>query len=323
MLSLVQFAKKARIKALFIQIYRANIAIFPSKIGDTGLYNKYRNDLSEDPFQYLIKEAHAAGVEVHAWLNLLSLSENRDAPILKKYGTGVLTRNKNKKVSIEDYKIDSQYFLEPGDLRIREEMKELIKEILSTYKDLDGIQFDYIRYPDEHPFYGYTEMNLSRFKSASGLDAFGEKDPAWQDWKRLQVTEFLKGLVGTAKKIKPAIQVSATGCAPYVRAYYEAFQDWPGWLNSGLVDFVTLMSYAPQEPDFEKEVIEAQMKVDDPEKLKIGIGAYKLVKMPRAFERQINFCKKAGVRSYAIFHYGSLLENTGLKKILLSSKNKE
>ncbi|HQP92122.1 MAG TPA: family 10 glycosylhydrolase, partial [Candidatus Omnitrophota bacterium] len=293
------------------------------KIGDTGLYNKYRNDLSEDPFQYLIKEAHAAGVEVHAWLNLLSLSENRDAPILKKYGTGVLTRNKNKKVSIEDYKIDSQYFLEPGDLRIREEMKELIKEILSTYKDLDGIQFDYIRYPDEHPFYGYTEMNLSRFKSASGLDAFGEKDPAWQDWKRLQVTEFLKGLVGTAKKIKPAIQVSATGCAPYVRAYYEAFQDWPGWLNSGLVDFVTLMSYAPQEPDFEKEVIEAQMKVDDPEKLKIGIGAYKLVKMPRAFERQINFCKKAGVRSYAIFHYGSLLENTGLKKILLSSKNKE
>ncbi|HQP91938.1 MAG TPA: hypothetical protein PLU24_04615, partial [Candidatus Omnitrophota bacterium] len=33
MLSLVQFAKKARIKALFIQIYRANIAIFPSKIG--------------------------------------------------------------------------------------------------------------------------------------------------------------------------------------------------------------------------------------------------------------------------------------------------
>ncbi len=318
---LVEFSKKANIKILFVQIYRANMSLFESQVGDSRLYELYRAKLSEDPLKLLIKTAHKSGIEVHAWLNLLSLSNNKNAKLLKKYGVSILTRNKKPKKGIQDYKIDSQYFLEPGDLRVRAELRNMVKEILLSYPDLDGIQFDYIRYPDEHPFYGYTEMNLSRFKKETGLEVFDEKNPKWQDWKRAQVNELLTDLVQTTRAIRPYIKVSATACAPFCRAYLEAFQDWPFWLNSGLVDFVTLMSYAPDLVDFEKEVLEAQKKVNNLKDLKIGVGAYKLVYSPDIFKKQMQFCSDSGTGACAVFHYGSLLKNRALLDYLINEEN--
>ncbi len=314
---LIDFAKKARVKVLFVQIYRANVAMFKSEVGDSSLYETYRANLSEDPFKLLIKKAHKAGIEVHAWLNLLSLSNNKDAKLLKKYGLGILTRNKKEKKTIEDYKIDSQYFLEPGDLRVRAELSGMVREILLAYPDLDGIQFDYIRYPDSQPDYGYTEMNMERFMDATGHESVDGKSPEWLDWKRKQVNEFLETLVSQARSVRPYIKVSATACAPYCRAYLEAFQDWPLWLNSGLVDFVTLMSYSSDPKDFKKEVSEAKQRAEDFDKVKIGIGAYKFINSPGVFARELELCRESGARSCAIFHYGSLLEDRRLMDLLI------
>src|SRR5438046_2158415 len=73
---LIDFAKQAHIKILFIQIYRANQSWFPSQVADATPYEKSLKIFSEDPFALLIKQAHREGIEVHAWLNLLSLSKN-------------------------------------------------------------------------------------------------------------------------------------------------------------------------------------------------------------------------------------------------------
>jgi len=173
-LKLVNLAKKCHIKMLFIQIYRGNQAWFPSALADSSPYNSCLKNISEDPFQILIKAAHAQGIQVHAWLNMLSLSTNKDSLLLKKYGSDVLTRNLKEKTSLADYKIDNQYFLEPGDPRVREELSRIIEEILITYPNLDGVQFDYLRYPDKNPAYGYTKINIGRFKKATGLEKIEE-----------------------------------------------------------------------------------------------------------------------------------------------------
>jgi uncharacterized lipoprotein YddW (UPF0748 family) len=259
-LRLVDFAKKARIKVLFVQIYRANRAWFPSHVADSKPYEICLKNTMQDPFAFLIKEARKAGIEVHAWINLLSLSNNKDAKILKKYGPGILTRNLKKKRAIEDYKIDKQYFLEPGDLRVRSELLALVSEILDNYPQLDGIQFDYIRYPDRNPSYGYTKMNIERFKKTTGIKTIKNDNITWQNWKRAQVTELLTQLASRARALRPDIKVSATGCVPYVRAYYEAFQDWPSWIKTGLVDFVTVMTYSDKISEFERDVKEDKRK---------------------------------------------------------------
>ena len=317
MKELVRFAKETRIRILFVQIYRANQAWFPSRVGDSASYEAALKTLGEDPFAFLIREAHGAGIEVHAWLNMLSLSANEDAPLLKKYGPDILTRNPEEKKTLADYKIDSQYFLEPGDTRVREELVAVVGEIVRAYPSLDGIQFDYIRYPDSHPRYGYTSTNMDRFKQSTGLKKIKEGSRAWNDWKRTQVTELLKLLVQKARALRPNIQVSATGCMSYARALHEAFQDWPSWVNGGLVDFVTVMNYSKDPAEYARWNEVAKSKVTDFKKLYFGTPAYKLVRAPEIFETEWQSCEKSGAALCAVFHYGSFLENTALEKPLL------
>ncbi|MDD5217183.1 MAG: family 10 glycosylhydrolase [Candidatus Omnitrophica bacterium] len=314
---LIGFAKKAQIRTLFVQIYRANQAWFRSKVADSHPYEACLKSVSEDPFQLLIQQAHVSGIKVHAWLNMLSLSKNEEAPLLKKYGTEILTKNLKPKKSIGDYRIDDQYFLEPGDLRVREELANMVEEILRGYPDLDGIQFDYIRYPDKNPAYGYTKMNMDRFKKASGRQAIEDGSLIWNDWKRAQVTGFLQALVNKTRSIRPGIQISTTGCVPYSRAYHEAFQDWPSWLRSGLVDFVTLMCYIPTVPEFERYLDDAKIQAGDFfVKVNLAVGAYEMLDKPGTFAEQFRLCEDSGGGACVVFHYGSLLQNPALTEPL-------
>ena len=318
MIKLVDFSKASGIKILFVQIYRANQAWFSSEVGDPAPYEAALKTVGEDPFAFLIKEAHGKGIEVHAWLNMLSLSANENTLLLKKYGPDILTRNLEEKKTLADYKIDSQYFLEPGDTRVRKELVTMVGEIVRAYPELDGVQFDYIRYPDSHPRYGYTPINMDRFKKTTGLKKIKEGSRAWTDWKRTQVTELLKLLVQSARSVRPGIRVSATGCMSYTRALHEAFQDWPSWLNKGVVDFVTVMNYSPDPAEYEQWNEVARTKVKVRGKLYFAVGAYKLVHSPEIFKKEFLSCEKSGAVLCAVFHYGSLLENPALEKPLLN-----
>ncbi len=306
---LIDFAKSARINKLFVQIYFSGRAWFPSDIADSAPYRSSLESVSHDPFALLIEKAHAAGIEVHAWMNMLSLGANGEAKILKKYGAGILTRNLKLKKSLKDYKIDSQFFLEPGDLRVRNYLSKLVGEVLRAYPGLDGIQFDYIRYPDKEPFYGYNKMNIERYKSSTGNRSIDEASPAWKDWKRRQVTDVLEILINSSRAIRPDIKISATGCMPYSRAYLEAYQDWPYWIARGMVEYVTVMSYSPDPVEFKRTLAGAREKTDDFKRVNIAIGAYRLVESPKVFKEEFHISESSGAGGFAIFHYGSLLEN--------------
>ncbi len=311
---LIDFAKKSQNKVLFVQIYRENKAWFPSKVGDSEPYDTCFKAVSEDPLELLIKKAHAEGIQVHAWLNLMSLSANENAPLLKKYGTEILTRNIQEKHTLQDYKIDDQYFLEPGDLRVREELATMVGEVVSRYPKLDGVQFDYIRYPDMHPYYGHTPMNEKRFKEAAGVKVILEESRVWKQWKRDQVTDLLKELAQKARAIHPGIQVSTTGLVSYDRAYFEGFQDWRSWLRHGPVDFVTLMCYTKDIEQFKRQIQDAERRTDGLKRVNIAVGAYSLLETPDIFKKEFKLCEGSGARSCVTFHYGSLVENPELAR---------
>jgi len=318
MLEMIAFAKKAGIKKLFVQIYREGKAWFPSALGDSAPYQSAFEKVGEDPFALLIREAHAADLEVHAWINMMSLGSNADAPILKRYGREILTRNKKDKKEITDYLIDNQYWLEPGDLRVRSELVKLVVEIVKTYSDLDGIQLDYIRYPDTEPAYGHTMENLKRFARATEQTSFNEKTEVWRKWKRDQVTELVRLAVARARSVNSQIQVSATGCAPYVRAREEAFQDWAEWINLGYVDFVTMMNYPDDLDEFKKYVEGARKKTADFGKVYLAVGTYKFLENPSGFDGVWEACEREGSRGCVIFYYGNLVEAPELKNIFIS-----
>ena len=313
---LVLTAQRTGTTDLFVQVYRADQAWFASTMADQSPYEACYRGLSQDPLKLLIKKAHQKGIKVHAWLNMLSLSRNKQARLLKKYGRSILTSNREAKNDISDYSIDGQYFLEPGDPRTIGDLCAMVKEFVAGYAELDGIMFDYVRYPDMHPAYGYTKANIERFKRATGSDSVEEDSSAWKDWKRSQVTLALKNFVNAARGAKTGITVSATGCMPYSRAFFEAFQDWPAWLKSGLVDFVAIMDYSPDHSEFERWINDVKDKVPDLSKVYIAVGAYKLVDRPDEFAKEFRFSEASGCGGSIVFHYGSLLENPELSEQL-------
>src|SRR3989338_10568992 len=70
---LIDFATASGIDTLFVQIYRANQSWFPSHFADDQPYKESLGMIGEDPFALLIKKAHSEGLQVHAWMNMLSL----------------------------------------------------------------------------------------------------------------------------------------------------------------------------------------------------------------------------------------------------------
>ena len=286
---LVDFAKKSGLRTLYVQIYRGGVL-------ETG------------ELDFLIRSAHGAGIEVHAWLNLLSLSANTGAPILKKYGPDVLARNREPKAALSDYRVDNQYFLEPGDPRVVTELAAVVEEVVRGYPGLDGLLFDYVRYCDKNPDYGYSETNVERFKKATRHPAAGKDDIAWKNWKRRQVTELLKTLRQRARRSERGIPISVTGLMPFARAYHEGFQDWRHWQEKGLVDGVIAMCYTLEEDRFGRFLKDAKEKAWDWPRVSVGVGAYALLDKPEVFTRQWEACEASGARSCVALHYGSLLE---------------
>ena len=106
----------------------------------------------------------------------------------------------------------------------------------------------------------------------------------------------------------------------YARALHEAFQDWPSWVNTSLVDFVTVMNYSADPAEYERWNAVAKAKVTDVRKLYLGTPAYKLVQNPKIFETEWQACEKSGAALCAVFHYGSLLENSVLERPLLGER---
>lgn len=132
------------------------------------------------------------------------------------------------------------------------------------------------------------------------------------------MTDLLKYLVKRAKTINPKIHASAIGCVSYLRAYEEAFQEWPLWVNTDIVEFVTMMNYPEDNTIYSKNITALKQHVIDFRKVNLTVGAYKFVHNPEPFKKQYDLCKQADARSCVIFHYNSLLENTQMADYLVN-----
>ncbi len=340
----ISFAKEGGFTELFVQVYRGDKAWFDSEIADASPFRRNRSRLGADPLQRLIDRAHEAGLQVHAWINTLTLSQNKEAPLLKQFGEQILTRDQHGRSALKStpaepldtyYDRENQLFLEPGDPRVKEHTVQMVKELATKYPTLDGIHFDYIRYPAAIPYipgsrfnpvglsYGYGERNVARFTQATGIDPKRvdwnvRGSLVWDNWKRQQVTDLLRAAVAEARAHHPTIQISCAVIAPIDRAYSTACQDWARWLEEGLADFVVLMSYSPDSRFVVLTAKAAVGIVGDPEKVSIGLGAHLMLKEPALLAEQIRQSSTLRLRGVVLFDYDSISE-PGLRVLFESS----
>lgn len=88
-------------------------------------------------------------------------------------------------------------------------------------------------------------------------------DPLWNDWRREQVSNFVRRLYLNVTAVKPRIKVSAalicfwtgpvgSGGWERTEAYYRVFQDWRSWAQEGTLDILAPMIYKREHSNVER-----------------------------------------------------------------------
>lgn len=260
---LVADAKKMKVNVLFAQIGRrgdcyCNKAAMP-RTNDKAVPEGF------DPLADLLTKAHAAGIQVHAWIITTALWNSATAPTdpthaFNTHGPNAAGRdNWLTQKADGTLKSGADWVLDPGHPDAAEYIKNMYVSVVKNY-DVDGIQFDRVRYPDGSPTggpvaWGYNPTALERYRAETG--ATGTPDPAdpqWSAWRRQQVTNLVRETALAVKAVRPAVSVNAAtityGDAPdneagfaAMRPYAEVGQDWLTWVQQGYLDANVMMNY--------------------------------------------------------------------------------
>lgn len=226
---------------------------FPSQV-----MNKYgftvQNEIFKgfDPLDVWIKEAHKRGIKVHTWFQSFYVGnqppESNPSSILAvrpDWG------NKTKQYSSSTRPTKSisehnGYFLDPANPEVQDFLEELIKEIITTYKP-DGINLDYIRYPNatagnDMGAWGYTDYARNEFKQMYGVDPkdLTVSDVQWYDWnqyRRNNVTNFVQKIGQLGKQ--EHVYISAVIFPDLASALAAKQQDWRTWSSNDYIDGFT------------------------------------------------------------------------------------
>jgi uncharacterized lipoprotein YddW (UPF0748 family) len=343
-------AKALGVTDLFVQVHRGGRAWFASRYADATPYQtaKAANG-GADPLAALIERAQAEGLRVHAWVNVLSLAANAQAPILTALGRdAVIVDHKGRSLlDYPEYEVpppDRTYYrlgtpaiwLDPAAPGVAERLAATFGELAARYPRLAGIHLDYIRYADALPFvpgsrfgvglsFGYGERSRERFRSETGLVApFGASlanADAWDAWRRAQLSSLVARIAAAVRAVRPRMRLSAAVIPDPERALTVDFQDWRGWLDAGWLDFATPMLYTRDAQRFAygAEILDALAKR---RKLWVGIGAWLFESDPAGARAQLTLLARSQRLGSALFSWDALRENPALLAALSESPSK-
>ncbi len=242
--------KACGFNAVFFQIRGMSDVMYPSKYENwcqylTGTRGK---NPGYNPLQFAIEEAHARGMELHAWLNPYRYSSNNT-----NYGT----LSNDYSITHPEWLLNYGNYsciLNPGLPEVRERIKAIIGEIINDY-DVDGIVFD-----DYFYAYGGTSTTLD----SATQRVYKPAGQSIGDWRRENVNKMIKAVYDTIQAIKPYVKFGVSpfgtwttnesvaqarglslpqGVGTTGNMYEEIYCDPIAWLEEGTVDYISPQLY--------------------------------------------------------------------------------
>ncbi len=178
-------------------------------------------------------------------------------------------------------------------------------EVVRKY-DVDGLHFDYIRYPDgEHC---YCDGCRGRFEAERGAkvadwpkDCYrGQLRDEYRTWRCKQITRLVEAVHREGKKLRPDLKISAAVFGAYPACRESVGQDWVAWVKAGYLDFVCPMDYTQSDMEFEDLVANQAKFIEGRIPLYPGIGAWRL--SPDRTVGQIYHARRLGAQGFTIFN---------------------
>jgi len=274
----------------------AGRADYPSKLlPQSDAFRKYGDQVAQ-----CAAAAHRHGLQVHVWKVNFNLGNAPRAFIEKLRGEG------RTQVSAAGKATNWLCPSHPENFKL--EVDSMV-EVAQMYP-VDGLHFDYIRYPDgEHC---YCEGCRKRFEADSGKPVAdwpgdcrrGPRREEYRTWRCRQITRVVEAVSREAKRVRPGIKISAAVFGAYPSCRQAVGQDWVAWVKAGYLDFLCPMDYSASDDAFADLVASQVRLVGGRVPIYAGIGAT-AVNPPMTASQVLGQIEKArvlGATGFSIFN---------------------
>ncbi|MFN4227915.1 MAG: glycoside hydrolase family 10 protein [Candidatus Ratteibacteria bacterium] len=305
--------KENNFNAIFVNMARAGIAYYNSEILPVTQEIKIKGDQIEQ----CLSACKKYNVECHIWKVNWNLF---NAPI-----EFIEKLRQEKRLQVNNEGKEVLWLCPSNPLNFQLEFESMI-EIVKKY-DVDGIHFDYIRYPDSNSC--YCEDCKKRFEEKYNVkiekwpeDVIkGNYKEIYKIWRQELITKLVETVSKEAKKIKPNIKISAAVFPDYSDCKEKVGQDWKLWIENGYLDFVCPMNYTDSNSKFKNYLIRQKEIIKKKIPFYPGIGAYIL--SPEDVLRQIEICRELKTEGFILFDYNfHLFRNLDYFGIGITGKDK-
>ncbi len=315
---IVEYAMENKINILFVQVRGRGSVYYESQ------YEDFENqELDFDPLAYIIEKSINTNIKIHAWFNLYLIWSQTKKPESSKHPL-----NRFPDAVLKDYNFDNYsekmkrtvegHYLSPFHKEVNEYLLNMVKELAINYS-IDGIHFDYVRYPNSNFIveqklldyvsnkFGFSPLLLKKYPDSAA--SFYSNNENIENLKKIQFTyskvigEFLNSIYSWINEEYPQVLVSAAVKPDPVLAQIKFFQDWPLWLKENYLDFVVIMNYSNKNELFLKNLKKIKNMVDI-SRVMVGIGCYN--KNFNQTKEQIYIARQQKFFSFSFFSYKHL-----------------
>ncbi|MCS7033198.1 MAG: family 10 glycosylhydrolase [Phycisphaerae bacterium] len=249
-LAILDRCKAMNLNAVVLQVRPSCDALYPSKLEPWSFYLTGKQGAPPEPFydplKFWIDEAHARGLELHAWFN-----PYRARAGAARYETAATHISKTNPSIVRSF--NNWEWLDPAEPEAQRLTCEVFLDVVRRYQ-VDGIHIDdyFYPYPDYLTSAGQTadfpdDAPWQRYQASGGK-------LSREDWRRHNVNQLIQRIYFTLQRTAPHVKfgISPFGLGkPSLRPagivgfsqYDKLYADADLWLHEGWLDYWTPQLY--------------------------------------------------------------------------------
>ncbi|MEW2250286.1 family 10 glycosylhydrolase [Streptomyces sp. NPDC006975] len=237
-------AVRRRLNTVIFQVRPTADALWPSPYEPWSQYltGTQGKDPGWDPLGTAVAEAHARGLQLHAWFNPYRVANHDDPSRL--VATHPARRHPDWVVSY-----GGRLYYNPGLPEVRTFVEDAMLDAVRRYP-LDGVHFDDYFYP--YPVAGQT------FDDDEAYDTYGGGHPSRAAWRRHNIDSLIREMGARTKALRPTTRF---GVSPFgvwrnsstdargsdtragVQSYDDLYADTRTWVREHWVDYLVPQLY--------------------------------------------------------------------------------